>query len=616
MGKKFVSCLIVSFLLYPSCMSQLLAVDLWETRRAAAEAAKSKALEQREFTQMASLPSNFKDVPSSYDSILPEGRATNIVSGNLQSQATARAKSAPADSLSGILPAPLRGLPYSCGEIVKVNLSKDADAPFVFLIQDASKTNEAQRSIVGALSHIQAEMNGSSLLIGVEGSKGAFDTNQYRAQKSARAQREVWETLMNKSLISGAEYFSLTADKAPLLWGVEDESLYLNSIAADLHGSQAKEEALAWIGRMNADLNDVKSRIFDQDVRRFDELSRKFEQRQIGLTEYLKYFNGSIEINSGKYPEIEKYFALLQIEMDLDFKKVGESRGRLIKTLASKLKPGELQWLLEMSVAYRLGRVSYSQYYAFLKNLMSTAGVQINQYPDFYDYIYYVFMAEKINLPELSVNIIALKNATIERLSQTPGQREAFALSEALEKVEKLMNRELTPDEWAAYNRSQEKMHQLPVSILLLKERVDTQFDSIAKLVVTQPVKNFSRAVMAVSPAPKNQPRDKDLNAYSRLLTTFESFYNASERRNKALADNFLSKVRETEAPEIAVLIAGGFHTPALSEALESRNISYAIFRPPPQQSIVFPSGDALISLDSPPKNLSDLEGSEICGKK
>lgn len=468
---------------------------------------------------------------------------------------------------AGFLPAPLRDIPYKHGDIVKVNLAKNPRAPFVLLVQDARKAERVQRSIAGSLAHIQSRMKGQRLLVGLEGFEGAYDLNLYRAQRKNLAQREVWDELVAKSLISGAEYFGLTADNEPVLWGAETGDLYKASFDAFQYGPEAEKDAQRWIASMRSDLDQVKALIFPDDLMKLDRLNVRYESGEISLSDYLKFFSRLPDVGAGKYPEVEKYLALMQAEKGMDVKKVEEDRARLMKHFSTALNAPELKQLVEMSFAHRVGRIGAAQYYGYLRSLMTVSRAEAKRFPELNNYIQYALMSERINPAALSENVRALRDACIARLAKTPTQREAAALTAALSTVQKLVAQSLTAGEWSEYSRSQEQARQLPVSVLLLKERVERMFRG-------------SSSVKTGSKSAAKKPGVSNLSGYNELLSAYEGFYGAAQPRKKALADNFVRQVRQQPGAEVSVMIAGGFHSAQLSEELESRGVSYAVFRP------------------------------------
>ncbi len=466
---------------------------------------------------------------------------------------------------AGFLPTPLHNLPFQYGEIVEVNVSHRPEAPFVLLVQDARKSVAAQRGIAGALTHIQSHMEAQRLFVGLEGFEGRYDINLYRAQRDNLAQREVWNELLGKSLISGAEYFGLTAKNEPILWGSENNELYKKSFDAFQYGPETEKDARRWIEAMRADLERVKMLIYGDELLQLDALTARFESGEAGPGELLKFLKGMPEISKGKYPEIEKYLALMQAEKEFGAEKVKAEREKIMKALASKLKPADLQQLVELSFAYRVGRIGAVPYNAYIKSKIQSAGLDLKQYPAFSGYMQYSLMAERINPNALTAGIRSLAGACAARLATTADQRQAVELTSLVRKVQKLVTLGFTAEEWQDYNRSREKIAQLPVSVLILRDNVERRYRGLASL---------PRNAAAKKPAVSN------LSGYAELLAAYEGFYAAIAPRRQALVHNFTREVSQQAPAELSVLVTGGYHTAAIAESLAARGISYAIFRP------------------------------------
>lgn len=568
--KKGVAVSVAFSLFYTTLAVPVLEANLWETRKNASERVRKD--NAREYTQLASLPGHLMEgIPSGNDQLLPESGGRTLAPEAIQGVSLSGRKSISLDALSSRVPPALLKLPYSYGEIVKLKLAKDTNAPMIFVVQDAHEIESAQRNIAQTLSHLQAQGK-EPLVVGLEGASGPFEIGQYRTLSNKKAQREVWEVLMSKSLISGAEYFGLMADKEPTLWGVEDENLYLANVAAYRKGLEHKDKSRETLARMSAALNSVKDAIFTPEMKQFDSRVERFEKREIGLADYVQSFDGTGLLRSGRYAEIEKFYSVIKVEKDLDFAKVEAERSKMIKELSKKLDKKELNGLLQMSVAYRLGRIGYGAYYGYLKEALSGAGVKISDYPQFGLYVQYVLMSEQVNASSLMDELEDLRKSTVARLTKTQEQRDAFALSEDLRLAEKLMTQAMSPEEWKSYEARRANFASLPAKISLLKEKADALQKGAAKLALEQPVKQFSRIVKTKTPA------DAEFENY---LNTYEGFYGVSQRRNEAMVNGLMSKVTTGEgAGRVAVLVAGGFHTPGLEQELDKRGVSYAVFRP------------------------------------
>ncbi|MBI3291919.1 MAG: GGDEF domain-containing protein [Elusimicrobia bacterium] len=135
------------------------------------------------------------------------------------------------------------------GEIQDVSLAV-SPSPMVLLIQDAHGLVEAQRNIARILQRL-IERRGVAF-IGLEGSSGRFDLTPFRSLSDQTAVAAIAEYLLKVGLLTGPEVAGLLAQPGkghePLLWGLEEPSLYLKNLRA----VQEAESLLEWWRGVNA----------------------------------------------------------------------------------------------------------------------------------------------------------------------------------------------------------------------------------------------------------------------------------------------------------------------------------------------------------------------------
>ena len=123
----------------------------------------------------------------------------------------------------------------------------------VIHIQDAHDNLEAQRNIariLQSLSKSDSKLPTSRILIGIEGSKGAFNFAPYRSFEDKEVTQQIADYFLKEGFITGSEYIGITAQELPNFWGIEDEELYLSHVQALKDSTQTQEEAknkLVWL---------------------------------------------------------------------------------------------------------------------------------------------------------------------------------------------------------------------------------------------------------------------------------------------------------------------------------------------------------------------------------
>lgn len=89
----------------------------------------------------------------------------------------------------------------------------------------------------------------------------------------------------------------------------------------------------------------------------------------------------------GKYFSLYQFLEAYQLETTLDFNRVELERRRVLENLVNRLSEKELEILLAQSLAYRMGRLSFGEYYEDLKNLCFEKGIDLKETPAFERYL-------------------------------------------------------------------------------------------------------------------------------------------------------------------------------------------------------------------------------------
>ncbi|MBI3292386.1 MAG: HEAT repeat domain-containing protein, partial [Elusimicrobia bacterium] len=199
---------------------------------------------------------------------------------------------------------------------------------------------------------------------------------------------------------------------------------------------------------------------------------------------------------------------------------------------------------------------------------MTKAGLTLQTSPAFQRYLDYRLVAERMEPAPLWEEVAALESTCVEALAKTPQAQALLHLSRYLALAERLIALTLTPHEWHTYQQ---------VTAELQRVR-SWQMVGITNLL----------------------PQDR--------LAPFEDFYRYADQRTHALVSNLLAKMEAlgsdpnsivvpakagtqrldprlrpsgmTISPRIAVLVTGGFHTPAIQALLHERQIPSVTLAP------------------------------------
>jgi hypothetical protein len=329
----------------------------------------------------------------SYD--VPLTPVDGIPSADLNAAQSALARDGSADWLDLIVN------PY--GTVREIHLSKKTDSPLVIHIQDVHGYVDAQKNIAGMIDGL-AKYRGVNL-IGMEAAEGAFALEDLRRFPDRDIKERVTNWAIKKDLIGGAEKSGIMSEKPLTLWGVENTPLYQANVQAVKDSLARRSEALKFHGELVKDLARIKTVVYSDSLKKYDENLTAYQDQRRGLGDYLKHLAGQTVGGAGEltkdYPNTALLLNALDQESQLDFKQVERERVSLVEVLAARLDEKILNGLVKESMAYRAGRITYGRYYAYVKDLCRQAKIDLGKFPGLTDYIAYVGLSEKINRDRL-----------------------------------------------------------------------------------------------------------------------------------------------------------------------------------------------------------------------
>jgi hypothetical protein len=441
------------------------------------------------------------------------------------------------------LPDWLAAVPLDYGDVLAVHSGRGL-GPAVVLIQDAHAVPAAQKNIARILAGLEEKNRalGRDFLVGVEGTFGGFNLAPFRPGAEAGDRFAVADYLVGHSRINGAEYFGMTSEREPILWGVETPSLYAENLRAYLDSRGAHGVYKDALDRLTAALREAEERFFDAAERNFNCAVEGYHDGTLPLPKFLKVLARDVPL--GHYPQAARLQRAMEAEDSLNFRAVNEERTAFLQSLSGRLTPADTQGLLEMSLDYRLGRLSHTDYYTALGDVSSRHGLFIRQFTQLKRYVDYLTLSDGLDPHALFDEMEGLKTAAARGLFTTPTPSALWECLEDTRLLHRLGDHAFGPDEWGRYETRREPISHLPQRLASLGVAVE--------------------GVSGLTPA---------------LLAPYERFYRTALARNDALAANLLNRAEETGARTVA-LVAGGFHTPGLEARFKERGLAYAVMTP------------------------------------
>ncbi len=452
----------------------------------------------------------------------------------------------------------IQSIPAQYGHIRKITPAANASshAPIVLLVQDIHMNNEAQGNTAKMLQHLMAARQPPAL-VALEGAFDDLRLERFKKLKGRDALRQAADYLFRENEISGAVHAGLRSislqhknHTSSRFIGVDDEKRYRANVEAY---KQSQKNLLAARGQwaeINQQLIQKKHNLLNPALKAFDDTVAAYQNRQISLGKYIETLaNNPSQIISGQH--IQTFIRSLDMESALNFSAVEKERAQLIEVLVNRLSKEKIQELIHTSAAYRTGQIRHTDYYLYLRRLGQKAGVDLSCFDAMRQYIRYVMTADTIDAEKLFDDIKSLEQKIYARLIQKPGEERLIRQSLQLHLTRKLMNFSLTPKEWDEYKN--------------------------------QTIDHSPIRQTGIIPSGKN-PKTID-------LSSFENFYKHAEARDRAMAANLLRKVdcsdqksqiKNQKSPKspLAVLVAGGFHSPGITKRLAESGITVVNFAP------------------------------------
>ena len=446
---------------------------------------------------------------------------------------------APAPSLAKILastPLWARRAVTPFADVRVVREGRSSDLQF-FLVMDAHDVYSAQQNVARLLESLGAQ---GKMVVGVEGTTGAFDLERHRGLLPSPAQEQLMGHLLKKGFINGPEAFGLTAATVPHLWGVEDPVLYDANVRAYRDSLSAEGETRSALSILKKEGGERQKTVFSESLQKLDREVQAMHEDRGDLGRYAAEISRGA--GEGVGPQVQRFLDAKALEDKISFPAVEQARAAFIERLSPLLGTAEMGNLIQETTVFRTGGESAKDYYRMIESVGLSKGVPLSAYPAFREYISYVSLADGIHAAQLMEELDALEEQAYRRWATG----ESLSLAEwnkDLRLAERAVDHALTPLEWGRFELRRGELARL-------KERAETF--------------GFSTAAAETVQA---------------QLPTFAAFFKAAEARNKTLLDNTLAEARRQGA-NTAVLVTGGFHAPALEKRLISEKIPHAVLSP------------------------------------
>ena len=393
--------------------------------------------------------------------------------------------------------------------------------PVVVHIQDVHGNAEAQTNISKEVQDLIQSNNAE--LVALEGAFGPMDFSWYRAHPHQDSVKTVADYLFREKRISGPVYTAFTSQAPiPQFIGVDDKIHYDANVAAYRDASRSASAHKKMHEQRVRDIAAEKITTFHPRLKDFDDRIQAYQKGTLSWGDYVRLLSQHTDSFS---PKIEAFLAALEMEEKLNYSQVERERAKLITQLVQSVDKSEADALVAASAAYKMGKLSHSDFYTHLRQRCAKNGVALRLFPAMDEYIRYVLLSDSLDVDGILTETAALEKEIYTALAQTDTERRLIEESRRTYLTGKLLDFALTKEEWGEYRE-------------LAWE-----------------------------------------NGANADLLSFERFYVEAELRDAAMAKNLLRAMTATGAKKI-VLVTGGFHSAGIARALQPKGVTIVTYVP------------------------------------
>jgi len=420
-------------------------------------------------------------------------------------------------------------------------------------IKDVHNNYGAQESIVEVLDNLLT--NYDVRFVGVEGSEGYIDTSVISAFPDERVKKLSADYMMRQGKISAGEFFASVSRVPILLYGIDDSLLYVKNYYAFLNLLEYKKLNLKLVTDLKTVLSALEEHVFSEDLKVLNSNSvlnaeeKRFTKRWGTVREMGKKYG--VELSA--YPNVTALTEAARLEGIINYQMVNSERDELLDIMAERLKKAPLEELVLKSLAFKLEKISKSQFYSYLVTLAKAEGIERSRYEHLESFCEYVTIYESIDIAGLMDEIDDYEERIREKLFRTNEERELVALLKNVNILRNLYSIRLTSGQ----------LKYLRKNIKNFKNGIFLDFIKISYEKYGMPIP----AELAES-----------MEIFSRLPEAI-TFYETATARNAKMVENTIREMRKTNV-DVAAVVTGGFHSRGITDILKADNVSYLVLLP------------------------------------
>ncbi|MCL2484715.1 MAG: GNAT family N-acetyltransferase [Endomicrobia bacterium] len=455
-------------------------------------------------------------------------------------------------------------IPMSQGKVTSLT-DKHSDI-VVINIQDLHAHSDTQRNISKIIDSMASKYNVSGIY--TEGGFGKIDVSWINQIKDEKLKEKIIEQLVNSGDLTASEYYAMTVKDALPVKGIEDKKTHAENIKrlADIENNKAKYEEI--IAKVNKEI-DILNKLytngrnirFNRTLEKYSEgkiadakLYQILEKHVTAISENPSKYNNITKIKLDNYPNIKFYLTMIKEAQKTDDKRAAMELQALIGTLKNTISYNQYKQIIDDTNNFQDSEKLIEFVSAFLKANPEAASRyrNLNKLSAINDFT-------KVLNP---VDLLSEQRILIEKikfaLAYNNTEAEISFITDFKKYFGDFLTASLTQDDW-----------------IYVKENL-----------------HFFTSIYAKYSAYNN------LKAIEADFAELTKYYDINTRRNEIFLShifdkNVLTRVNEAKtdtpssaaeilsnAKDVKIIIAGGYHSEGLKELLSEKGISSIVITP------------------------------------
>jgi hypothetical protein len=344
-----------------------------------------------------------------------------------------------------------------------------------------------------------------------------------------------------------------------------------------LNLDQIRDKDVVLLDNLRMAANELKEKIYPRQAIELEAKKKDYADEKIKFKDYATYLVSQLDAKEkakAKRQGLENmmlYDEALGLEKKTDLKQTELERGKLLEHLTKVLPQEKLKEVVAKTQAAKDSKIKQSEYYNYLKTLMPQSEKTAKLYPNLYAYIDYLTVFDSIDNEELFKELPVLEDVGYTKLlGRNKDSQQLYFISKAIETFEGLVEIKITPDETKFYTENKKRFKIKEWKDFLLKQS--------------------NRFGLATNLNPESTVLDNH-------FAFVDSFYNVARQREDAFLENTIKAMdsrlpqspltggvaytpQNPDAPKVAVLICGGYHTATLMGLFKDKGIAYVVVAP------------------------------------